>query len=44
MFFDCLFRFFDLFFRKRWYGSFGSFLRFLLLLRPFGCALLPGRR
>jgi hypothetical protein len=44
MFFDCFFRFFDLSFRKRWYGSFGGFLRFLLLLRPFGCALLPGRR
>ena len=44
MFFDCFFRFFDLSFRKRWYGSFVSFLRFLLLLRPFGCALLPGRR
>jgi hypothetical protein len=41
MFFECLFRFFDFFFRE---SFFGCFQRFLRLLRPFGCVLPPERR
>jgi len=44
MFFKCFFRFFDFFFRKSLLGFFESFLRFRLLLRPFGCVLQSERR